>query len=89
MKRIINRSKANRRAKKITDLARTAFWSAVYACQTVSHFNTGLAFVIRRVGAFGFPEIEVVERPSDVIMRESVDCIVVKDGYYYELDKRQ
>ena len=89
MKRIINRSKANRRAKKITDLARNAFWSAVYGCQTVSHFNTGLAFAVRRVGAFGFPEIDVIPRPSDVVLHESVDCIIVKDGYYYELDKRQ
>lgn len=89
MKRIMNKSKANIRAKKITYLARNAFWSAVYGCQTVSRFNTGLTFVVHRVGAFGFPEIEVVERPSDVIMRESVDCIVVKDGLYYELDKRQ
>lgn len=89
MKRIMNRTKANRRAKKITDLARTAFWSAVYACQTVSHFNTGLSFIIRRVGAFGFPEIEIIPRPADVMLHESVDCIVVKDGYYYELDKRK
>lgn len=85
----MNRTKANRRAKKITDLARTAFWSAVYACQTVSHFNTGLSFIIRRVGAFGFPEIEIIPRPADVMLHESVDCIVVKDGYYYELDKRK
>lgn len=89
MKRIVNRSRANQRAKKISNLARNAFWSAVYGCQTVSHFNTGLAFVVRRVGAFGFPEIEIIPRPSDVILHESVDCIVVKDGYYYELDKRK
>lgn len=89
MTRIMNRIQAHQRAKKNTNLARNAFWSGVYCCQTISRINTGLAFVVRRVGAFGFPEIEVIPRPADVILHESVDCIVVKDGYYYELDKRK
>ena len=89
MKNILNRSKANQRAKKISEMARGAFNSAVYGCQIVSHYNTGLAFVIRRIGAFGFPEIEIIPRPADVILHESGDCVVVKDGYYFELDKRK
>ena len=89
MKRIMLFSKKHRRANKLCNLARSAFWSAVYGCQTVSHFNTGYAFVVRRVGAFGFPEIEIIPRPLDVILQESVDCVIVKDGFYYELNKRK
>lgn len=89
MKNILNRSKANQRAKKISEMARGAFNSAVYGCQIVSHYNTGLSFIVNRVGAFGFPSIEVIDRPGDVVIAESDDCVIVRDGYYFELDKRK
>ena len=88
MKRIIKLSKMHRRAKRVSDLARNAFWTAVYGCEMVSRYNNELAFIVRPVNAFGFPGIEKIARPDFVIMSEETH-IVVKDGYYYELNKRK
>ena len=89
MKNIVKNARANRRAKNICNLARAAFWSAVYGCEIVSSFNNRLAFVVKRKNSFGYPSIERITHPDVVYIGEFDNCVVVKDGFYYELDKRK
>lgn len=37
---------------------------------------------------FGYPRLEQIDRPSNVRLSELDDCVIVKDGYVYELTKR-
>lgn len=85
----MKQSKANRRAKNIYNLARDAFWRAVYSCETISRINHELAFVVRRTNVFGYPSISKIKYPDVVYIGEFDNCIVVKDGFRYELDKRK
>lgn len=89
MKWLIRALKARRRAGRVAGKIRDAFSQAVYGCQLVSHYNTGIAFVVRRVGAFGRPEIKEISRPEDVAISERDDYVVVRDGFIYELNKRK
>lgn len=89
MKWLIRALKARRRAGRVAGKGRDAFAAAVYGCQLVSHYNTGIAFVIRHVGAFGCPEIKAISRPDDVTISERDDYVVVRDGFIYELNKRK
>ena len=89
MKWLIRALKARRRAGRVAGKTRDAFSQAVYGCQLVSYYNNGIAFVVRRVGAFGRPGICRIERPDDVIISETDDCAVVRDGFIYEMNKRK
>lgn len=89
MKRIVLFSRKHRRANKLCNLARSAFWAAISSCETVSYFNHDLAFIIRRKNAFGFPTIEKTPRPDVVCLAEDKNCVIVKDGFYYELSKQK
>ena len=85
MKRIIRLIRKANRAKRVKDLAQTKFDTVVYSCANVSRSNNSLSFVISRTGAFGVPKIEPIQRPDVVILSESNDCVVIKDGKIYEL----
>ena len=89
MKWLFRALKARRRAGRVAGKGRDAFAGAVYGCQLVSHYNNKLAFVVRRAGAFGTPEIESTPRPDIVVIGETDNCVVVKDGFIYELNKRK
>lgn len=89
MKWLIRALKARRRAGRVAGKNRDAFGAAVYGCQMVSHYNNGLSFAVERTGAFGFPKIVVAPRPEDVTISETDNCVIVKDGYIYELTKRK
>jgi hypothetical protein len=89
MKWLIRALKARNRAGRIAGKGRDAFAAAVYGCQLVSHYNTGIAFVVRHVGAFGCPEIRPIERPENVTISENDDYVVVRDGEIFELNKRK
>ena len=46
-----------------------------------------LAFVIRRKGIFRGPVADQIEKPQNVTLSETDDCVIIKDGYAYELKK--
>lgn len=62
------------------------FYGAVHNCCRVSANNHSLAFAIHR-SVKGYPRIEQIKRPDEVALCESDDCVVVKDGYMFELKK--
>lgn len=63
------------------------FDGIVHNCCRISAANNALAFAIHRVGVFGGPVIEQIERPDPVKLSESDDCVIVKDGFVYHLTK--
>lgn len=85
MKRVVKLIRKASRAKRIPDMAKAKFDTIVYSCANVSKVNNSLSYIIRRSGAFGVPVIEPIQRPDVVILSESADCVVVKDGKIYEL----
>ena len=66
--------------------AEASFAGAVHNCCRVSANNHSLAFAIHR-SVKGYPRIEQIKRPEVVALCESDDCVVVKDGYMFELKK--
>lgn len=66
--------------------AEASFAGAVHNCCRVSANNHSLAFAIHR-SVKGYPRIERIKRPDVVSLCESDDCVVVKDGYMFELRK--
>ena len=66
--------------------AEASFAGAVHNCCRVSANNHSLAFAIHR-SVKGYPRIEQIKRPDVVALCESDDCVVVKDGYMFELKK--
>ena len=66
--------------------AEASFAGAVHNCCRVSANNHSLAFAIHR-SVKGYPRIEQIKRPDVVALCESDDCVVVKDGYMFELRK--
>ena len=73
------------RAKRVKDDTALRFDGIVHNCCGVSGNNHQLAFIIHREGVFGYPRVEQIQRPQDVTLSESDNCVVVKDGYAYEL----
>ena len=63
------------------------FDGAVHNCCKVSDNNHQLAFVVHR-SVKGYPRVESLRRPDIVQLSENDDCVIVKDGYVYELTKR-
>ena len=70
---------------RISRIARDSFNRAAYSCANVSRVNRSLAFVIDRITAFDFPQIQQIKRPDNVVITEKSNCVVVKDGSIYEL----
>ena len=62
------------------------FDGVVHNCCKVSSNNYQLAFVIHR-SVKGYPRVESLRRPDIVLLSETDDCVIVKDGYVYELKK--
>lgn len=62
------------------------FDGIVHNCCRVSGNNHQLAFVIHR-SVKGYPRVESLRRPDIVQLSETDDCVIVKDGYVYELKK--
>jgi hypothetical protein len=77
-------------AKRLCYLKREAsfkFTGVVHNCCNVSANNHDLAFVIRR-SVLGYPMVEQIARPRNVSLSETDNCVIVKDGYVYELTRR-
>ena len=73
------------RARRVTDIGKAKYDCAVYSCANVSRINNLLAFQVRRDGPFGDPVIKQIPRPDIVVLGETSDCVVIKDGRIYEL----
>ena len=84
----IKRLLAIRRAKAIKREAELYFHAQVHHCCRVSANNHDIAYLIDRVGIFNGPKVELITRPNEVILSEFEDCVIVKDGYVYEMTKR-
>lgn len=77
-------------AKRLLYLKREAsdkFAGVVHNCCNVSSNNHDIAFAVRR-SVLGYPMLEQIERPQEVQISEHDDCVIIKDGYVYELTKR-
>lgn len=79
---------AKKRAKAISQEARLYFNAQVHHCCRVSANNHKIAYVIHRVGIFGGPKVDLIDRRDKVVLSETDNCVIVKDGYVYELTKR-
>ena len=84
----IKRMLAIKRAKAIKREAEMYFHAQVHHCCRVSANNHDIAFLIERVGIFGGPKAEIIPRPNEILLCESDNWVVVKDGYVYELTRR-
>ncbi len=72
---------------RITKEANAKFDSAVRACANISWNNNSLAYIVSHIGPFGGPVVEQIERPDVVVISETDNYIVVKDGKIYKLTK--
>ena len=84
----IKKCLAVKRAKAIKREAEMYFHAQVHHCCRVSANNHDIAYLIDRVGIFNGPKVELITRPNEVILSEFEDCVIVKDGYVYEMTKR-
>lgn len=63
------------------------FNGVLHKCCGISENNHKIAYVVHR-SVLGFPRIEQIERPQEVQLSETDDCVIVKDGVVYELTRR-
>lgn len=88
---IMNVFRKRREARRIEFLraeAKRKFYGELHSCCKITANNHGITFVVHR-SVFGFPRVELVpKRLNDVTLHESDDCVIVQDGYVYELTKR-
>lgn len=83
----IRRIRQNKREEYLRAEAKRAFNGVIHNCCKVSANNHKVAYAIYR-SVFGFPRVEQIERPKNVDLSEKDDCVIVKDGYVYELTRR-
>lgn len=84
----IKKCLAVKRAKAIKREAEMYFHAQVHHCCRVSANNHDIAFLVERVGVFGGPKVMQIVRPQNVLVCEGDDCVIIKDGYAYELTRR-
>ena len=65
------------------------YYGTVHNCARVSAVNKTLSFAVHRIGIFGGPVVEQITRPECVSLSETDKCVIVKDGYVYELRREQ
>ena len=84
----IKRMLTVKRAKAIKREAEMYFYAQVHHCCRVSANNHDIAFIVERVGIFGGPKVQQIDKPKIVVLSEINNFVIVKDGYVYELTKR-
>lgn len=77
------------RAKNLKADTQRRYEATAYHCAKVSKLNHDLAFAVHKVGIFGGPEVEQISRPDAVCLSEKDDCVIVKDGFVYQLKKEE
>lgn len=88
MRRLYRLIRTMLRAQRIAAITEDSFNKAVRSCADISGYNHSLSFLVHKIGAFGSPDIEQIDRPQEVTIWEGADFIVVKDGKIYELTQR-
>lgn len=76
------------RAQRIAVFTEESFKRAVRSCANISESNHSLSFLVHKIGAFGSPHIEQIDRPQEVTIWEGADFVVIKDGKIFELTQR-
>lgn len=84
---VFKKSRERRKIDYLRADCKRVFNGVVHNCCKVTANNHKVAFVIYR-SVLGFPMLEQIDRPDNVLICEGDDCVVVKDGYAYELTKR-
>lgn len=79
--------KALWRLRLIKADAQRFFEATAYHLAKVSNINHDLSYVVHKVGIFGGPQIEPIERLDNVNISENDDCVIIKDGFIYRLTK--
>ena len=78
---------ARYRLNTIRIATRNYYESIVRHCCRVTRANNDLSFVVHRSGVFGGPVVEQIHKPNVVELSDNDNCVIVKDGYVYELKK--
>ena len=76
------------RAGRIRAESARYFAGVVHNCARVSANNKSIAFVVHHAGIFGGPRAQQIDKPREVALSEFDNCVVVREGYVYELTKQ-
>lgn len=74
------------RTRRIQKDAASYYDGMLRHCAYVSKELNQLSFAITK-DSFGYPKIRLVQRSDDVKLYESDNCVIVKDGFFYEMTK--
>ena len=88
-RRIYRATLVRMRAVRMKSEVNAYYYGTVHNCARVSAVNKSLSFAVHRVGIFGGPVVEQITRPECVSLSETDRCVIVKDGYVYELRKEE
>ena len=83
----VSRGLARWRLDSIRIKTHDNFVDTVKACRLLSSDDDPYIYIIHREGVFGGPVVHKELKPDIVTLSESDKCVVVKDGYSYELVK--
>lgn len=89
MKRITRRLIALYRVHNIRTDAERRFEGIMHNCCCVSKENNSLSFAIEKTGPFKHPTLSQIQRPDTVVLEEGKDCVIVKDGYCFRMEKEK
>lgn len=76
------------RAGRIRSESARYFDGVVHNCCRISANNKDLSFVVFRVGIFGGPRTEQIDKPREVVLSENDNCVIVKEGFAYQLTRQ-
>lgn len=85
---VFKKSRERRRIDYLRVECKRVFDGMVHKCCGITRNNPQITYVIHR-SVLGYPRVEVEpKRLNDVTLHESDNCVIVQDGYAYELTKR-
>lgn len=85
---MFKKSRERRRIDYLRAECKRVFNGMVHKCCGITRNNPQITYVIHR-SVLGYPRVEVEpKRLNDVTLHESDNCVIVQDGYAYELTKR-
>jgi len=69
--------------------AQRFYEATAYHLAKASAVNHDLAYALHKVGIFGGPRIEILDRRylDDVVLHEKENCVIIKDGFIYRLTR--
>lgn len=85
---VFKKSRERRRIDYLRAECKRVFNGMVHKCCGITRNNPQITYVIHR-SVLGYPRVEVEpKRLNDVTLHESDNCVIVQDGYAYELTRR-